>query len=78
MKGNLLSVVRWFRSIVEDKAHPNTLSSTRVVGLLWALTAVVVALILGVTSHLLVAEFIGGSLAALGVRNLGNGRNRKD
>ena len=79
---SLTAAVRWFISMFEDKAHPNHLSSSRVMGLTWGLTSCAVALMLvgsAVTGgHLLVAELIGGSLVALGLRNLGNGRNRED
>ncbi len=76
------SMVGWFISIFEDKAHPGHLSAARVMGLIWGLTSCAIALMLvltlGVTDHLLVAELIGAALVALGLRNLGNGRKKGD
>jgi hypothetical protein len=79
---NLKTALLWFISIVEDKAHPGHLSATRVMALAWGLTSCALALILvlalGVTDHLLVAELIGASLVALGLRNLWNGSKKED
>ncbi len=72
---NLRIALRWFISVLEDKAYPGHLSATRVMGLIWGLTscavAIMLVLTLGVTDHLRVAELIGAALVALGLRKLG-------
>ncbi len=75
-------MLNWLKSILEDKDHPGKLSSARFVGLVWGLTAAAVALILVLdlrqTDHMLVAELIGGTLVALGLRKAWNGRSKED
>jgi hypothetical protein len=55
-----------------DKETPGEVSSTRVLGLLWGLTAIALGFILvlsGSAEYLIVAEFIAGAAGALAFRS---------
>ncbi len=55
-----------------DKEKEGMVSATRVLGLLWGLTAVALAFILvlsGSAEYLIVAEFIAGAAGALAFRS---------
>ena len=61
----------------EEKMSPGTVSASRLIAALWALTATATALsmvlVLGKTDHLIVAEMVAGTLAALGLRSRAKG-----
>lgn len=57
----------------EEKQHPGSVSSARVIAYIFALTVVATATIMTVQAefdHLLVAEVIAGTMTALGLRSI--------